>query len=416
MGDNELKVAVEEPRTWARRLTITVPAARIDRERDGVARKLAQRLKLPGFRKGRVPAHVLQKKYGAAIERETLEHVVGEAYREAIRQQNLQPITQASIDAVDWQPGSDLTFQAEFEVRPEIELNRLGGFRIEAPRPTVQEEEVDRLLESIRADQAEYHPLETGTPSLGDRVSIEITPLTEGEEAKRSRQYELVLGEGQAVPDVEAAIRTLSPGGEGEFDIRIAPGSAEAEAGAEQKVHLRLLAAQHPELPALDDELARRVGDFADVGELRARVRQDMEKEAGREVEREVRRRLLQAVIEANPFEVPDAMIDQYLDSVLQGQPGLDPTRVDELRENTRPAAEQALKRLLVVDRIAKLEGLEASAADVDERVQALAARLGRPAEEIRTQLRKGGRLTAIAEEIMEDKVFEYLKSMSTIE
>jgi trigger factor len=415
MGDDELKVAVEEPRTWSRRLTITVAAARVARERDDIARKLAQRLKLPGFRKGRIPTQVLEKKYGPAIERETLESVVSGAYREALQREQLQPITQASIDAVDWQPGSDLTFQAEFEVRPEIELARLGGFRIEAPRVSVTDAELDRVLEAIRADHATWHEVTDGTPTAGEQVTLEITPVTDAG-AGEPRRYEIVLGEGQAVADVEAAVQTLTAGSEADFTIRLAEAGSESGGGREQRVRIRLVDVKRPELPALDDALAQAAGDFPDLASLRARVREDMEKETAREVERETRRRLLEAVIEANPFELPAAMVDQYLDSVLQPRVEGDEARLAELREATRPAAEQALKRLLVVDRIAKLEGLEATASEVEERVEGLAERMGRPVAEVKTQLRKGGRLAALAEEITEDKVFSYLKSMSTIE
>jgi trigger factor len=419
MGDDELKIAVEEPRTWSRRLTITVAASRVARERDDIARKLTQRLKLPGFRKGRIPTRVLEKKYGPAIERETLESVVSDAYREALQRERLQPITQASIDAVDWQPGSDLTFQAEFEVRPEVELARLGGFRIEAPRATVTDAELDRVLEAIRADHATWHDVTDVTPTAGEQVTLEITPLTDADTGE-PRRYQIVLGEGQAVADVEAAVQTLTPGGEGDFTIRLAEAGSDPggdPGGArEQRVRIRLVEVKRPELPALDDELARAAGDFPDLASLRVRVREDMEREAAREVERETRRRLLEAVIEANPFELPAVMVDQYLESVLQPRVEGDEARLAELREATRPAAEQALKRLLVVDRIAKLEGLEATASEVEERMAGLAERMGRPVAEVKAQLRKGGRLAAVAEEITEDKVFAYLRSMSTIE
>src|SRR5690606_33301340 len=137
---SELKIAIEEPRAWARRLIITVPAERVARERGEVARRLAQRLKLPGFRKGRVPAQVLERKYGPAIESETVERIVGNAYREALRAEGLEPITQGSVEEVDYQPGSDLTFRVAFEIRPQIQLERLGGFQLVRERPEVRDE------------------------------------------------------------------------------------------------------------------------------------------------------------------------------------------------------------------------------------------------------------------------------------
>ena len=156
---SDLKISVDEPRSWARRLTITVPAERVAVERKNVAKRVASRVNLPGFRKGKTPSSVIEKKYGPAIEQEALEHVVQHAYREAIQAQGFQPISEGSVGQMDYTPGSDLTFQVEFEVRPEIELSTLGGFTVEAPAIEVGEDEVDKVLERLRDERADWQPL-----------------------------------------------------------------------------------------------------------------------------------------------------------------------------------------------------------------------------------------------------------------
>src|SRR5690606_38509071 len=211
---SELRVAVAEPRSWARRLTITVPGERVQRERQEVARRLAKRIRIPGFRQGKVPTNVVERQFGAAIDQEALERVVSEAYREALEREQFQPITQGEVENIDYSPGSDLTFDVEFEIRPVIELERLGGFEIRRERPDVTEEEVDRVIERVREQQAVWHPVEDESPLVGDMVAVEITPLGEGAEEAKPRQYQIVLGEGEAVPSVEEAIRTLKPGEE----------------------------------------------------------------------------------------------------------------------------------------------------------------------------------------------------------
>lgn len=133
----ELKVSVAKPAAWARRLTITVPADWIARERQGATERLARRVRLPGFRKGKVPAHVIEKRFGRAIDADTLEKVVNDAYREAVRREGLDPITDAAVGDVNYSAGTDLTFNVDVEVRPEIELNRLGGFRVPRDRKSV---------------------------------------------------------------------------------------------------------------------------------------------------------------------------------------------------------------------------------------------------------------------------------------
>lgn len=413
---SELKIAVEEPRNWTRRLTITVPAARVEGERQQVARLLGQRLRLPGFRKGKVPAHVIERKYGASIQHETLERVVGEAYREALQRQDLQPISQAEVEDVDYRPGADLTFHVEFEIQPEIELDRLGGFRIERPVPAVGDGDVERVLERLQEEQAVWHPMEEGAPEKGDLAVIELTPAAGPDQERDAavRRYQVVLGKDDTLPEIEEAILTLEPGQERDITVRL-DDIVEEGAPEEQQFQLRLLEAKRPEFPSLDDEFARRMGDFEDLDALRSQVRRDLEREAASDAERELRRQLVDQVLEANPFEVPDSMVDRYLDQLLRPREGADPEQVAEARRQARPAAAQAIRRMLVIDRVAQQEGLRATSADVDLRVETLAQRHDRAPGDIWSQLQKSGRIQALEEEITEEKVFEYLKSQSTI-
>jgi len=412
---SELKVAVAEPRSWARRLTITVPGERVQRERQEVARQFAKRVRLPGFRQGKVPTAIVERQFGAAIEQEAVERVVREAYREALEREQFQPITQGEVENIDYSPGSDLTFDVEFEIRPVIELNRLGGFEIRRERPEVTEDEVDRVIERVRQQQAVWRPVEGESPVDGDAVAVEITPLGAGSEGAKPRQYHIVLGAGEAVPAVEAAIRTLKPGEENEFTLELPDPEAGEGATRQDRARIKLLEVRRPELPELDDEFARSVGDFEDLATLRQKVREDLEKEADAEAERGVRQRLLDAIIEANPFDVPSSLVNQYLQRLISPRPGADPARVAEAMEVARPAAEQALRRIMVIERVAELEGLHATSAEVDARVEEIAQRQGRPVGEVWAQLQKTGQLTRLEEEITEDKVFEYLKSQSTI-
>src|SRR5262245_22463544 len=291
--DSDLKITVEKPATWSRRMTITVPAERLEQEKQTTARRLASRIRLPGFRKGKIPSSVLEKRFGPAIEQETIERVVGEAYREAIKQEGFEPISQAAIENIDYQAGSDLVFAVDFEVRPEIELNRLGGFRVQREVVPVSEEAVDRVLQRLREQHAVWHPVESDPPILGDAARVEITPLENGK-AQASRSYQLLIGEGQVRPEIEERIRTLKPGETGEFEIDL-PEDAGDEASATRTHHLRvhLVELRRPELPAVDDEFARAVGDFADEAALRSRVHSDLEREAEAQSHQDVRRQLI---------------------------------------------------------------------------------------------------------------------------
>ncbi|HSJ06857.1 MAG TPA: trigger factor [Longimicrobiales bacterium] len=415
----ELKVNVEKPAAWARRLTITVPAARVDREKHEAVQRLSKRVRLPGFRQGRVPKAVMEKKFGPAIEQEAVEKVIGDAYRQALESEGLQPITQGAIDNIEYEPGTDLTFMVDLEVRPEIELERVGGFAVVHEQPAVGDAQVDEVLQRLREQNAVWVGREDEAPTAGDMVSVEITPLDDATSAEPSkpRQYEIVIGEGQALPAVEDAIRTLKPGEAAEFDVEL-PADADDPAGGTRphRMHIRTLEVKAPQLPDLDDEFAKTLGDYADVDALRSRIRDDLGQEAEREAERGVRMQLMQQIIEHNAFDLPDSMVTAYLERMMPSREGADEERLGEARAQLRPAAEHALKRMVVMERIAEMEALHATQAEVDARLDEIAERTGRPRGEIVGQLRKAGRLEEIEQEITEEKVFRYLKSLSDVQ
>ncbi|MFO7894012.1 MAG: trigger factor [Longimicrobiales bacterium] len=217
-----MKVDIEQPRDWSRRLTITVPADRVQKERNQIASQFAKQVRMPGFRKGKVPSSVVEKQYGPSIDQETIERVVNSAYQEALQEHSFDPISQASVENVDYEADADMTFEVEFEVRPELQLDRLGGFTVTEPAADVGEEDVDRVIDRLREQNATWTSVEGGTPVEGDRVEVEITPLHLDEEEPEPRQYEVVLGSGEILDDIDQSIRTLEPGQEGEFTVLLA--------------------------------------------------------------------------------------------------------------------------------------------------------------------------------------------------
>ncbi len=419
---NDLLVTVQEPRSWSRRLIVTVPQERVQRTRRSVAQKVAGSVRLPGFRKGKTPSNLVERQFAPQIEQETLDRVIQDAYREALDQSGFHPITQGMVENVQYEERSDLVFEVEFEVQPEPKLERINGFHVVRPSLEVGEAEVDSVLERLRVDRAVMHPLDQGARAeTGDEVTVEITDLDE--EGAEAQPYRFALGEGQAIPDIEAAILSLGVGEEGDFTARFPDDFPdEAQRGNEQRLHLKLLTGRRRELPEMDDELARSLGDFADVGALRERILQDLKEDAGKRAENELRSHLVQQIVEANPFDVPDSMVDRYLDFMTgTGERDKRPRdaeqeeRISQFREALRPQAEASLKRMLVVETLADREGLRATQDDVDARVEQIATQQGRTPSQVWLELEKSGQLQALENEITEDRVFQYLVSQNNV-
>ncbi len=413
-----LQISVEEPAAWSRKLVITVPADRVSADRTKATRDLAKRVRIPGFRKGKIPADRMESAFGPDIDRRTKQQVIDGAFREAVRVKELDPISEPRIANVSYDKGSELTFEVAFDIRPEITLSRIGGFRISRPSVSASGDETDERLEMLRRQQALWRPVER-KPSAGDVVEVDIMPLdAEADAEPEPQQYRFTLGEGQAIPDVEAAITSLDSGASGDFDVTFPKDVPdESQRGAAQRLRISLKQVLEQELPSLDDAFAKSVGDFDDLEALRGAVSEDVVRLKEREADHHVDQQIIEQIIDANPFDVPESMIEHYVDAFLGPPPeGADPDLVDNARKEARPAAEWGIKRQLIIQRVAKDQEFETSREEIQERLQALATQTGRPVQEVRARLAKSGELREMERAITEEKVLEFLRDQSDIQ
>ncbi len=411
-----LQISVEEGERWRRHMSVTIPAAIVQQEEQKAARDLAARARLKGFRKGRVPSRVIESRFGGALRQETLDKLVGAAYREALASEELRPISEGELQDLSYEPQSDLTFAIAFDVEPVFEVERIGGFAVERQVAEVTDEQVDAVLARIQEQNGVWQPAEEGAPENGDLVSVQIVRLEAEEPVDEGRDYDVVLGQGDAIPDIEDAIRTLEPGGNGDFDVTFPEDFPDEERrGDSERLRITLVSRRVLDVPELDDELARQVGDFETFDELRARVREDMEKEAAQQADQVVRSRLLDLIVEANPFDVPASMVARYADSVLGDARQIPEDKLAEFREKIRPEAERAVKRILVIDRVADAHGLAAGDDEIDARIEEIAEANNTDASKVYAELQKAGRIEALERELTEKAVFDFLMEQSEI-
>ena len=408
----QLQISVEEGERWRRTMSVTVPSGMVSSERRRLTGELAARVKLPGFRKGHVPSSVVEKRFGDSLSREALDKLIGAAYREALSQQELSPISEGEVGNVRYEPDRDLTFSISFDVRPEIELSRLGGFKVERPPIEGLDDRLEEVLGRLREERGTWQPVDDGRPEDGDLVGVEI----QRSEAGEVQPYELVLGQGDAIPDIEKAIKSLEVEGSGEFVVRFPDDFPNEERrGREEQLLVRLNSRQGLEVPELDADFAKSLGDFASVEDLTEKIRADLEKEAEERAESVVRGKLLDAILDANPFTVPVSMVDRYVESVLGNPEGVSPEKLVEAREQISPQAEHVVKRILAIDRLSEIQDLRATEEELDSRIEEIAEKSGDTPAQIYANLQKSERLEALEREITERKVFDFLKEQSEI-
>jgi trigger factor len=396
-------------------LRVTVP---VDRVREAEAKALSyyvQRARLPGFRPGKAPAAVVRKRFGDAIRQTVLEEVIRESWETARSSESLKPVTDPSIRNLKFEEGSPIEFELLVQVRPEIKLERTGGFRLERRVAPVTDTAVQEQLARLQEQKAAWIPVEGAKPSDGQMVRVEVAPLDEGG-AGAAQPYDLVLGQNQAIPDLEERIMTLPPGEETDAEVKFPDDHPdESRRGQTRRVRVKLHDVKRQELPALDDAFAREVGDFENLDALRAAVRTDLEREAAREADAQVRQAAIQQVVEANNVQAPDSLVHRLMHGYAEMY-RVPPEQLEQFEQQFPEGAAAQVRRDLVLDAVAEGNNLRATEAELDQRVGELAAARGVAAGELYGNLQKNNRLPELERAITEEKAFAWLLQQSTID
>jgi trigger factor len=396
-------------------LRVTVP---VDRVREAEAKALSyyvQRARLPGFRPGKAPAAVVRKRFGDAIRQTVLEEVIRESWETARSSESLKPVTDPSIRNLKFEEGSPIEFELLVQVRPEIKLERTGGFRLERRVAPVTDETVQEQLARLQEQKAAWIPVEGVKPSPAQMVRVEVAPLDESG-AGAAQPYDLVLGQNQAIPDLEERIMTLLPGEETDAEVKFPDDHPdENRRGQTRRVRVKLHDVKRQELPALDDAFAREVGDFENLEALRAAVRTDLEREAAREADAQVRQAVVQQMVEANNVEAPESLVHRLMHGYAEMY-RVPPEQLEQFEQQFHEVAAAQVRRDLVLDAVVEGNGLRATEAELDQRVGELAAARGVPAGELYGNLQKNNRLPELERAITEEKAFAWLLQQSTID
>lgn len=401
----------EEP--GAASLRVEVPVERVRAAEDKATAYYAQRARLPGFRKGKAPTAVVRKRFHDAIREEVLRELIGESWKAAVEQERLKPIADPRVRDLKFEENTPVTFELFVEVKPDIKIGRLGGFKLTRKVPKVIDEMVDAQVEELRRQKAPWAP-QTEAPRIGDLVQVTVATL-EGGQSTDEKRYELVLGQRQAIPDVEAAIMGMTPGQTADVEVKLPDDFPDpAKRGQPRTVRLILHEAKRQELPPLDDAFAREIGDFETVADLRKAIREDLEREAIREADADVRRQLLEQIIAANNLEAPRPLVERLLASYAQVYEIPD-SQLERFAAEFRPIAEAQVRRDLVLDFVMETQKLQATEEELDGRIAQLAERRKIEPGQLYASLQKTGRLRELERSITEEKVLGHLLQQSTV-
>lgn len=373
-----MQVSVETTQGLERRLTISVPAEQVEKLVKENLKNEAKRARIPGFRPGKVPVSVIEKRYGNAIRQDITGEVMQRNFVEAIIAEKLNPAGAPTLTPGATE-GENFEFTATFEVYPEVELKGVDAIEVEKPVATVQDADVDNMIETLRKQHATYAAVEREAAD-GDKVIINFVGSIDGEEFEggKAEDFELQLGAGRMIPGFEEGVIGHKAGDEFEIDVNF-PEEYHAEnlKGKAAKFAITVKEVQGAELPEVTDEFATRFGiQDGGVEALKAEIRKNMERELEQALKANVKEQVIEGLLAGNEVELPKALIDGEVD-VLRRQAmqrfggQMDPAQMPELpAELFTEQAERRVKIGLLLGEVIKGNELKAE----DDRVNALIA------------------------------------------
>ena len=412
-----MQVSVETTSGLERRLTVGVPAEKVDSAVEGKLQEAQKNVRLDGFRPGKVPMREVKRRFGSAVRNEVLADVMREAFIEAVEQEKLQPAGMPGFEATTNEAGKDLEFVATFEVYPEVELAAFDGVAVEKPVAEVSDEDVDTMIETLRQQRMTWETVERAAADK-DMVNIDYTGTKDGEEfaGGKAAGQSLVLGSERMIPGFEDGIIGKSAGDEFTLDLTFPEEYHNEElAGAAVQFVITLNSVSEQKLPEVDEEFYKSFG--VDEGGEEA-FRQEVVSNMQREMKTASRNKLKNAVMDSligmvdvtPPKSLVGSEIQQLKQQMLQQMGGGQGMDVNQLPNEI--FTEQAERRVilgLVLGEIIREQNLRADPAKVREAVEELASTYESPEEVVKWYYSNEEQLGAIEQSVIEDQVFDYI-------
>lgn len=420
-----MKVQVEELSTVEKKLSIEVEAARVSEELSRAYSELSRRVRVPGFRPGKVPRHVLEQRFRPQVEEDVLQRIVQLAMLEAVQAHDVDVVGNPQISGARLQKGEPLAFEAVVEVKPKIEVKDYEGLPFTPVNTTVEDKDVEERIEQLRQSLARLEPLEgRDVAQAGDFATVDYEATVDGQpfSGSKAENTTVELAPGEIVNSQVAALEGVKVG-ESKKITYVFPQDYQVEQvkgkAADFVFHLKAL--KRKVVPALDDELARQVEKGQTLEEMRAKVRGELERDKRAFARTEERRTLLAALLERNSFAIPRALVDRRVESYVTDQlrrlerMGLDirqlPIDLEHMRMEVRPQSELDVKRALVLEALARQLNVQVSEEEVDKRVELLASEAGQPVDAIRQFFSRPEDRRRLSLGLQEEKTIEFLKA-----
>jgi trigger factor len=425
-----------------REIEIEIPVAEVNRETESLIQKYQKLARIPGFRRGHVPASIIRQRFSEEIKTDVVETLIPRFFRREAERLSLHPVSQPRVTDLHLHEGEPLRFKAAFEVLPEIKLEGYKELRAERPDITVADSDVEQALNDLRERHAKFEPVEGRALADGDfaQVSLEGTPKPGAQSANQDETADkesadtqpvhmdevlVEIGGENTMPEFTEHLRGANRSDERTFDVNYPEDTQDKRlAGRQFSYTVKVQAIKQKHLPELDDEFAKQFGEFQNIDEVRKAIRQQIQSERQHKAEHEAKDKLVEQLITRNDFEVPDSLIEQQIDIRLerglralaaQGLTAEQMKKMDlqRLRVGQREQAIHDVKAALLLERVADEENLQVSEDELNQELDALARQTKQSSEAVRARLTRDGGLDRIRTRIRNEKTLDYLYQQS---
>jgi trigger factor len=412
-----------------REISVEIPAEEVTRETEALVVKYQKVARLPGFRAGHVPASIIRQRFREDLKSDVVDALVPRYFRQEAEKLGMVPVSAPRVTDLHIHEGEPLRFKASFEIMPEIKVEGYRELRAEHPQIEVKDEEVEETLNNLRERHAIFTTID-GSP-LGDgdfaQASMDGRPKDADDRTKPVHMDEVLIeiAGTNTVPEFSANLRGASAGDTRQFEVVYAEDMNDKRLAGKTFIYtVKVDAVKQKNLPELNDEFAKQLGDFTSLDQVRKQIRENVLAERQHSAEREAKDKLVAELVRRNDFEVPEALVDRQIDLRLerglralaaQGMKMEDMKKMDlqRLRAGQRDPAAQDVKSSLLLGRIAELEHIEVSEDELDQEFEALARQSEQSLEAVRTRLTQDGGLDRIRNKIRSEKTLDFLYHQS---
>ena len=410
-------------------LDIEIPPDVVDAEITHIAQEFARRARVPGFRPGKAPIGVVKTRFRDEIVSEMMQHLMPKYFGDAIDERKLEIVQAPQFESVDYNSGKPLRFRAVFEVYPRLSIENFEGIPVHEVSSQVEESEVGTALKKLQEDMAELTPVEEDrTVQEGDFAEISYSGTIEGSDEPPITGEKAVaeIGGRTTVKEFTENLVGAKVGEERTFNVIYRAEYPTARlAGKTVAYKVKVEALKTKESPELNDEFAQRFGDYKTLDELKAKLRDDLEKHKRDQAQEQMREKLLEWLEDNNEFELPQSLIERQLQIRVQrlvrdlSRQGINPQRLDvdwgKIREDRQHQAMRDVKGSLILEHVAEKENINVSEQEIESEIEKIAGETNRPKEKVKEVLSRDSGIERLRSQIRNRKTLDLLQSKARI-